>query len=375
LIDRRGLTARKGAVIVLVAIILPALMMFVGFSVDLAHMQRTRTELRVATDLAAKSAAAALSETNSQSAAILAGKEVAESNRVAGAALTLDDSDFEFGRSTKQSNGSWTFASGSSPLNSVRVTWRRTTGSPDGPVSLFFSGLFGGGGFEPSMRSAATFVDVDICLVLDRSSSMKLPTSSTSGTMATSNSRFCQTPKPDSRWIALDNAVDIFLSEVSGSGANEKVASVTFGSNYTSCGGIFSPQASIDQDLTSNLALVSAAMDVRNTTIWNGATEIDAGILLGRQVLTGAASRPLAEKVMIVLTDGVYTGADPVPQATAAALAGIKVHTITFSAAANIADMQEVAAEGGGSHYHAPDPATLNEIFRELAGTITILTE
>ena len=78
---------------------------------------------------------------------------------------------------------------------------------------------------------------------------------------------------------------------------------------------------------------------------------------------------------MIVLTDGNYTGNDPVPAATAAAAADIIVHTITFSAGANQTDMQEVATAGGGLHYHAPDAATLNEIFRDLAAMPVLITE
>ena len=80
---------KKGAIIVLVAVILAALMVFVGFSVDLAHMQRVRTELRVATDLAAKAAAGTLSATGDINQAVLAGQEVAQNNQVAGAPLTL----------------------------------------------------------------------------------------------------------------------------------------------------------------------------------------------------------------------------------------------------------------------------------------------
>ena len=92
-------------------------------------------------------------------------------------------------------------------------------------------------------------------------------------------------------------------------------------------------------------------------------------------MLTGGMARPWAEKIMIVFTDGVYTGANPVPEAAAADAQGITVHTITFSQGANETDMQAVAAAANGRHYHAPDAATLNAVFRELAGTITILTE
>ena len=41
---------RQGSTVVLVAIILPVLLLIVGFSVDLAYMQLTRAELRAATE-------------------------------------------------------------------------------------------------------------------------------------------------------------------------------------------------------------------------------------------------------------------------------------------------------------------------------------
>jgi hypothetical protein len=78
---------------------------------------------------------------------------------------------------------------------------------------------------------------------------------------------------------------------------------------------------------------------------------------------------------MIVLTDGVYTAANPVSQAVAAAEEDIFVHTITFSNGANQSDMQDVAEAGGGNHFHAPDAATLEDVFQQIAGSIAILTE
>ena len=48
--------------------------------------------------------------------------------------------------------------------------------------------------FAAIALNTASFLDVDICLVLDRSSSMKLSVSDTAGYMATSDPRFCQPP-------------------------------------------------------------------------------------------------------------------------------------------------------------------------------------
>jgi hypothetical protein len=99
---------------------------------------------------------------------------------------------------------------------------------------------------------------------------------------------------------------------------------------------------------------------------------------LARTELTGGNGRPTAQKIMVVLTDGAYTnGIHPEGVAASAAADGIRVHTITFGAcpATVIADMQETAAAGSGNHYHAPDAATLNDVFSEIAGSIAILTQ
>ena len=67
------------------------------FSTDVAYMQLTRTELRTATDAAARAGAEALSRTQSEPQARVAAKNAAGRNAVAGAPLLLDDSDMIFG--------------------------------------------------------------------------------------------------------------------------------------------------------------------------------------------------------------------------------------------------------------------------------------
>ena len=370
---------RRGATIVLIVFILPILILILGFSVDLAQMQRVRTELRVVADLAAKAAAEALSEESDPedgiNAAIAEGKAIAAANRVTGSPLTLEDDDFIFGRTARQEGGAWEFTAGDTPHNAVRVRAKRTSGSPDGVVKSFFGWSYGRPTFEAEVRSTASFMYVDVCLVLDRSSSMKLAVDDPAGYMRGGDERACKKPQPNSRWVALDAAVQVFLNQTAKFAAHDRVAVVTFGSDdYSPCGEK-NTDASVDQDLTADETLVKAAMNARSNSVWNGNTLIDRGIQLGQKVLTGPSSRAHAQKIMILFTDGVYTGPDPVPFAEAANAAGITVHTITFSDGANQEDMQAVAAAANGEHFHAPDAATLNEIFRELAGRITILTE
>ncbi len=372
---------RTGGMLVLVAFLLPVLLAIVGFSVDLANMQRVRTELRAATDLSSKAAAHALSLATVDDPdygtveARSAANAVAAANRVSGQPLQFATSDFVFGRSVKQGGGNWLFAAGATPFNSVKLTGRRTASSLGGAVSLNFGGLYGQPTFEPTTTATSSFRVVDICLVLDRSSSMKLSVDDPAGLMSGGDPRTCQNPYSDSRWIALETAVNIFATQLEQSAASEYLALVTFaGGGYAPCGET-NTTVSTDQGLTSNITSVRDAMWVRSNSIWNGMTDIEAGIQRATSVLTSSPARASAEKVMIVFTDGVYTEDDPEDAAEDANDDGITIHTITFSNGANQDDMQDVAEAGGGASYHAPDAATLSNIFFDLAGSIAILTE
>lgn len=361
----------------LVALILPVLLLVVGFSVDLAYMQLSRAELRAATDLAAKAASGELAKTGSQTLAIAKGKLVANSNRVAGKGLTLDDPDFVFGHTTRSTTGKWVFTANSSPTNAVQVNSRRTSTSPDGAISLFFAGLTGRAGFQTTASATSGFINADICLVLDRSSSMKLAVTNPATGMGGGDIRQCQIPWADSRWVAVADAINLFTTKMGSTLSEEQVAVVTFASHNTICSQTSQP-ATLDQPLTTSLANVTAAISARSSSIWNGNTEISVGMSLARAELVGANARPTAQKIMVVLTDGAYTnGVHPSGQATLAAGQGIRVHTITFGSvpSAVISDMQATAAAGGGSHYHAPDSATLDNVFQEIAGSIAILTQ
>jgi len=378
----RNNSRRKGGTLVLIALLMPILLMVVGFSVDLANMQRVRTELRAATDLSSKAAAHALSLADvddpdqGRIEAIAAATTLAQANRVAGAPLQLDSSDFVFGLSSKQGNGTWSFTpAGSAPPNAVRLTGRRTASSPSGGVVLNFGSIYGQPLFEPVTTATSSFRAVDICLVLDRSSSMKLSIDDPAGLMSSGDPRTCENPYNDSRWIALETAVDVFVNQLELSSANEQVALVTFaGGDYAPCGET-NLTVSTDQDLTANTTLIRDAMYSRSNSIWNGMTDIESGIERASTILTSGSARPSAEKVMIVFTDGVYTEDDPVEAAEEAQEEDIMVHTITFSAGANQVDMGAVAAAGGGVTYHAPDVQTLTDIFYALAGSIAIMTE
>ena len=75
------------------------------------------------------------------------------------------------------------------------------------------------------------------------------------------------------------------------------------------------------------------------------------------------------------MTDGLKNrGREPVLAANDAALQNIVINTVTFSDEADFARMRAVADATGGKHYHAPDAAALERIFREIAATLPVLT-
>ncbi|MEZ6133465.1 MAG: VWA domain-containing protein [Pirellulaceae bacterium] len=366
--------SRRGAIMMLFLVLLPVMVLFVGFAIDFAYVQKTRSELRRATDLAAKAAAVELSESGDTSIALQTAKDIAILNSVCGDGLTLEDGDVVFGKSMRQTDGSWTFTPGGAGPNAVQVLGRRTADSADGDVPSFFGSLYGRPTFAHQFVAVAAFVNVDICLVLDRSSSMKLPSSSTDPLMSGSDPRFCSTPWSDSRWVALENAVNIFLTELDGTSSAEHVGVVTFASNFTSCS-ISTPKISIDQTLTDSTSAVRAAISAKTSEHWNGMTDIEAGIVVGKDMLLGTGARTNALKFLVVLTDGQYTEDDPTVAAQAAADAGIVIYTITFSAGANQTDMQNIATIGNGRHYHADTPGELDSAFRDLGGTLANLVQ
>ena len=352
---------RHGSIFVVMLLLLPIIILFAGFAVDVAYVQRVKTELRSATDLAAKSAAFDLSQFSNSSSATNKAIEIAADNKVGGQPLTLETMDIVFGNAARQIDGTYTFSEAGTPTNAVKVTGRRTTGSADGSIRSFFGTFYGHPEYQPEIASISAFIDVDICLVLDRSGSMKLPV--VDGDPYDPN--YQNLPPPaNSRWVALDGAVRTFLSVMNNSFAAEKVGLVTFGTDVTT-----------DEDLDFDTSLIESELEDRLINVWKGNTDIEAGIVEGESVLTGVNSRDSATQIMVVLTDGNYTEANPVPAAIAAAGQDITIQTITFGEGADQSTMQQIAQEGNGNHYHADTAGDLNAIFQEIAASLTVLID
>ncbi|TWU40719.1 von Willebrand factor type A domain protein [Novipirellula artificiosorum] len=331
---------RRGAMLVLIVFMLIGFMMAVTFSVDIAQMHLSRTELRSATDAASKAAALELSMTLDRDLAVQRGQQIAALNTVNNQPLIIDAGEFEFGHSEESLSGKFDFVSNQTPLNSVKVNGKRTVDSPSGAVPLFFGNMVGFSFFEPQSHATATYIERDVVLVVDRSGSMA-----------------------GQKISDLRAAIDIFVATLNDTSVDEQVGLASY-----------NDQSTQDVQLTPNLSQISSAMGSMPVGGW---TSISRGMDAGEAIMNNSRDSNFVERTMIVMTDGQHNrGAEPRTSATRIAADGVTIHTITFGAGADIVRMREVATIGGGKHYHAASGAELREIYREIALTLsTMMTE
>jgi Mg-chelatase subunit ChlD len=323
----------------LVAVVLIILFVASCLAIDIARIHVTRSELRTATDAAARAGVEALGRLQSQDAAVAAAISTARQNMVAGHGLDLNPDQIVFGTSTQNKDGSFSFDPNGSIINSINVTGERRNGSPDGPVNMMFGPLFGVTQFETIQTATATRLDRDIALVLD-----------VSGSMA-----------DEGRFPALRNALDVFLTELEDSPQEERI-SLT----------VYSTTSRKLVDLTPNLLAIRDAFALQSP---GGYTAIGEGLKTGlKSIQNDKGARKFALKSIIVMTDGNHnTGVSPDIIAEDIAAAGITLHTITFSNGANQALMRTCAEIGGGIHLHANTNEELLEAFQTIAKTLRVL--
>jgi Ca-activated chloride channel family protein len=375
---RRQKESRSGTIIVLSAVMLSMLSIIAALCMNAAYIELAKSEMRLATDAAAKAASITLGQTGDEAEARSRGKQICQKHSVAGAQLEIRDSDISFGQASLQPNGSYSFTEGTAPYNAVKVhaSFVRRAG---GAAALPALGQFlGREEFTLSHEAIATRIDNDICLVVDRSGSMawdltnepySYPGEQNGGSII--QKYFAKPHSTLSRWAALGDAVDAFLTVLEGNPFEPRVTLVSYSSNFNF--GLYSSTvSSIDQSLTHDFNTIRDSLTARGAGPIIGNTNIAAGLSDGITALSsGTGSRPNAFRNLVLLTDGIMTqGDDPVELAALALSQNITVHTITFSDQADQVLMQQVAAAGGGEHYHAPDAEALTAIFTMLADTL-----
>lgn len=355
--------SRRGAVIPLVAVFLVVLFALAAISIDLAYLQLVRTQLRGATDLAAKAAASALLQGQTDAQAQATAIAVAAQNNVAGHPLVLTAADFSFGQPQQQADGSWAFVAGLTPSHAVQINSKLFANNANGSVKLFFAPVLGVSSMQTQDTSVASAFQCDLSLCLDRSGSMKWDLTGVEWSYPP-NGASDKRPRAGSRWRALRDAVNTFTTILGGSNAPPRVGVVTW-----------SDTVSTDLAFSTNMTAVYNAVNAWTSVNFNGSTNMQLGMSNSVTQLTGASARPYAKKIMVLMSDGEWNqGSNPVTYAATAKAAGITIHTISFLAGGSgPTALAQIAAATGGTAYQANDAASLQEAFRKIAYSLPVV--
>ena len=168
---------RRGAVAVYVAISMTVVMGMAALAVDVGALYQAQAELQRSADAAALAAAGQLvaeGVDDPNAAAIEAAMEIAERNDVLRTSAALSsEGDVEFGRAIYNAETDrYDFNPGGDVFDAVRVTVRRTEGSPGGPIEMMFARFLGCESRGLEAQAAAVLVPRDIAVVIDLSGSM-----------------------------------------------------------------------------------------------------------------------------------------------------------------------------------------------------------
>ena len=167
----------------------------------------------------------------------------------------------------------------------------------------------------------------------------------------------------NSRWTALVDAMNGFFDVLEQTDQQEQVALIVFSSS-TQAESVLTADYDVLREIVAGIVPI-------------GGTQIGEGLRSGlREVVNyegsePANSRPFAEKMIVVMTDGRQNdgGLEPVPVARSFKQEHPEsiIHTVTFGEGAEVEPMIEVAEVGGGNHYHADNAGELADEFREIA--------
>ena len=338
---------RTGAMLPLIAVLIVFLFVSAVIAVDLARIHVVRSQLRTATDAAARAGVEALGRGGTDADAIEAALNIARANVVAGQFLELNPDRIVLGAAEQNADGSFSFvdqadfdpSDRTTFANSVQVLGERTADSPNGRVNLIFGGIFGVDHFEPVQSATATRLDRDIALVLDKSGSMA----------------------NEGRFPSLLSGVDVFVEELEASQPRENVSLTVYDTN---------PEQLLQ--LTEDLPSLQTALEGVTP---DGFTGIGRAMRVGLDsLLNDPTRRRLALRSMIVMTDGRQNrGVNPIQAARECLEQNVVVHTITFSDGADEDLMREVAEITGGTHLHAENNEQLVEAFRTIARQLQVI--
>jgi len=397
LISRLQAKDRKGSSMALIAIMLSVFAIMAAITIDFAYMGLVKTELRIATDAAAKAGVEALSRTENIDSARQAAVNYAAANKVGGQPFSLSTSDVTIGKLVQSPSGDWGFVASVDKPNAVRIEAKTGGDAMHSAIDLFFGSVLGAPSFTPSYSATAGQQDVAVCLSIDRSGSMLFDMSGADYAYPPNNpllSTFTawgllwrnhlSPPNPvGSRWAVLSQAVDVFLEEAGNFNPAPRVGLVTWASDYTMP---IPPSTQykkskkdkkvpkhLELDWAANKAAIKSSITALGSAPMMGGTNLSAGLDDAVASLTDPEVGSFSSKVIILMTDGQWNdGRNPILAANDARDAGIVVHTVSMMTGYH-PDMAAIAEITGGKYYRTTNAQELADAFRDLARSLPIV--
>lgn len=360
----RSSARQRGAALVIMTGVVMVAIAIAAYAINVAHIQYTRAEMQIVTDVSARAACRALVDTGSQSQAYIAAQRLADANKVAGRQLSIAAGDLQFAAATRSTaTDMYTYAAAASRPNSVRFNNTFFQRSRDA-LPMLMPSFNMAMGFRPIKEATATQADLDIAIVLDCSSSMLAAWDQQPGPEG-----LLALPLPvpaGARWQVAKAGIQEMLTTFRNSAPQERVALTTF--NNISL---------LNLPLSSDYLALESALAFHSTAYLGGLSSLADGLNSAMTMLTNVGTaRAWSSRVILLVSDGNENfGAGAMNMARQAAQSNIMVYTISVGGDANQRLMSDLAAAAHGRYLHAEMPdefvGAIDEVNRHLPVLIT----
>ena len=357
----RRFRQRKGAMLIFLAILLPVVLAVCAYAVNVVYMELARTEIQISIDLASRAAVKTLASTGSRQLARAKAQELLDENPCLNSRIVLSPNDVMFGVAVRlREEDRYSFKRGPAP-NAIQLRSRQQFElpmlfpMPGVPVSI-----------RPLKNSIATQTEMDVAILIDRSSSMSFAYDELSheSTILSSHLISGLPVGLNSRWrnmvSAIESSIQLMLSSIT----EEQVSLTTF-----------SDIPIVESQLTSNYSLIIPMLRRYSDAYLGGRSDLSLGMLSAATTLTNTSkARKWATRIMIIVSDGNTTSAlEATSIAKDLAAQGITIFTISCSVDSNVKLMSEIAKIGHGRHFHSASAADFLNAFREISNSLPTL--
>lgn len=374
---------RRGSTTVVFVFLLNIILVLGVFVCEYSYLKLAQTELRIAVDACTRAASAEYGVSKNLNKAVAAAQEMATRYEVGRREFSLEPEEIVSGSITPGTDGTYQFSPGAFPINAFRIKTGYTDDSLVGGIESMFPSIHGVETFQILNQSTVAEIDLEVVLVLDRSGSMAFDLSGYSWQYPNGESWYMNYFLPpdsvESRWAALESALDLFAEVLEQKTKKVPVAVTSYSTNYSSWSEYFeetfySEEVTLEQGFSTDYDQLRQSIEAIGGSEIIGGTNISAGMDLAVEILEASPNREYAYQIMIVLTDGQWNaGRSPVLAAEDAAAKGIKIYSVAFSNNADVETMQSVADIGGGKLFHAVTQEELEEAFRQIAKSLEIV--